>query len=113
MKERWLRQFNTAFGTDEDDEATTFNGSIPQALTLMNGDLVRRATGNQPGSMLARVAGDPKLDNAREDPLLVPGGAVAAADAAGAEHQQRAAGGPRRQRRRGAAGYLVGAAEYE
>jgi hypothetical protein len=66
MKERWLRQFTTAFGTDENDEATTFNGSIPQALTLMNGDLVRRATGSQPGSMLARVAGSSKLDNAEK-----------------------------------------------
>ena len=66
MKEQWLRQFTTAFGTDENDEATTFNGSIPQALTLMNGDLVRRATGNQPGSMLARVATDPRHDNAEK-----------------------------------------------
>jgi hypothetical protein len=64
MKERWLRQFTTAFGTDEYDEATTFNGSIPQALALMNGELVQRATGNSPGSMLYRVAHDPKLDNA-------------------------------------------------
>jgi len=64
MRDRWLRQFVTAFGTDEGDEATTFNGSIPQALTLMNGELVRRATGNQPGSMLYRVAHDPKMDNA-------------------------------------------------
>jgi hypothetical protein len=29
----------------------------------MNGEMVRRATGNQPGSMLYRVAADPKLDN--------------------------------------------------
>lgn len=64
MRDRWLRQFVTAFGTDEGDEATTFNGSIPQALTLMNGELIRRATGNQPGSMLYRVAHDPKMDNA-------------------------------------------------
>jgi hypothetical protein len=64
MKQRWLRQFTTAFGTDENDEATSFNGSIPQALTLMNGELVRRATGAQPGSMLYRVAKDPELDNA-------------------------------------------------
>jgi hypothetical protein len=63
MRDRWLRQFNTAFGTDENDEATTFNGSIPQALTLMNGDLVRRATGNQRGSMLYRVATDSNLEN--------------------------------------------------
>jgi hypothetical protein len=66
MKERWLAQFSTAFGTDDNAEATTFNGSIPQALTLMNGDLVRRATGNQLGSMLYRVAADPKMDNAEK-----------------------------------------------
>jgi hypothetical protein len=66
LKERWTRQFATAFGTDENDESTTFNGSIPQALTLMNGELVRRATGNQPGSMLAKVAGDTKMDNAQK-----------------------------------------------
>jgi hypothetical protein len=63
MKEQWLRQFTTAFGTDENDEATSFNGSIQQALALMNGELVRRATGSQPGSMLARVAGNAELDN--------------------------------------------------
>jgi hypothetical protein len=63
MKDRWLGQFSSAFGTDDNAEATTFNGSIPQALTLMNGEMVRRATGNQLGSMLARVAGNPKLDN--------------------------------------------------
>jgi hypothetical protein len=66
MKDKWLKQFSTAFGTDENDESTTFNGSIPQALALMNGELVRRATGNQPGSMLAKVAGDPKRDNAEK-----------------------------------------------
>jgi hypothetical protein len=65
-KDRWLQQFTTAFGTDENDEATTFNGSIPQALTLMNGDLVQRATGNDRGSMLARVAGNANLDNAEK-----------------------------------------------
>jgi hypothetical protein len=64
MKDEWLRQFSTAFGTDENDEATTFNGSIPQALTLMNGELVRRATGNQLGSMLYTVAHNPKMINA-------------------------------------------------
>jgi hypothetical protein len=66
LKERWIKQFSQAFGTDENDESTTFNGSIPQALTLMNGELIRRATGNQPGSMLAKVAGDPKMDNAQK-----------------------------------------------
>ncbi|MCI0493091.1 MAG: DUF1549 and DUF1553 domain-containing protein [Planctomycetes bacterium] len=65
-KQQWLDQFNTAFGTDENDEATTFNGSIPQALTLMNGDLIGRATGNERGSMLERVAGDREMANSEK-----------------------------------------------
>src|SRR4029079_2992012 len=48
-RDRCTRRLAAPFGTDENDESTPFNGSIPQALTLMNGELVRRATGNQPG----------------------------------------------------------------
>ena len=66
MKDKWLQQFSQAFGTDENDESTTFNGSIPQALALMNGELVKRATGNDKGSMLYRVASDSKRDNAEK-----------------------------------------------
>jgi Protein of unknown function (DUF1549)/Protein of unknown function (DUF1553) len=51
-RDRWLSQFVVAFGTDEGDEATTFNGSIPQALMMFNGDLVKRAINAEPGSML-------------------------------------------------------------
>ncbi|QDU91517.1 hypothetical protein Pla175_49460 [Pirellulimonas nuda] len=58
MKQRWLAQFNTAFGNDENGEATTFNGSIPQALTLMNGELVKRATGSERGGLIDQVARD-------------------------------------------------------
>jgi hypothetical protein len=64
LKQQWLEQFNTAFGTDDNGESSAFNGTIPQALTLMNGPLVKRATGNQPGSILAKVAGDTSLNNA-------------------------------------------------
>ncbi len=56
-RDRWLAQFVVAFGTDEGDEATTFNGSIPQALMMFNGDLIQRATSIAPGSWLASVAG--------------------------------------------------------
>ncbi|MEX2167870.1 MAG: DUF1549 domain-containing protein [Pirellulales bacterium] len=66
VKQRWLEQFNTAFGNDENGEATTFNGSIPQALMMMNGELIRKATSTDPGSFLARIAGDAKLDNAEK-----------------------------------------------
>ena len=55
-RDRWLRQFSVAFGTDEGDEATTFNGSIPQALMLFNGDLVNRATSTQGDSWLNRLS---------------------------------------------------------
>ncbi len=58
MKQRWLEQFNTAFGNDENGESTTFNGSIPQALTLMNGELVKRATGSERGGLIDQVARD-------------------------------------------------------
>ena len=43
-RREWLRQFVVTFGTDEGDEATTFDGSIPQALMLFNGELTQRAT---------------------------------------------------------------------
>jgi hypothetical protein len=54
----WLRQFTVAFGTDEGDEATTFDGTITQTLMMFNGDLIKRATGGQAGSFLAEVAQD-------------------------------------------------------
>jgi uncharacterized protein DUF1553 len=56
LKAEWLQQFTIAFGTDEGDEATTFNGTIPQVLMLMNGDLIKSATGTGQGSFLFKVA---------------------------------------------------------
>jgi hypothetical protein len=55
-KDRWLSQFVIAFGTDEGDDATTFNGSIPQVLMMFNGDLVREATSTGKGGFLDKVA---------------------------------------------------------
>jgi hypothetical protein len=63
LKQRWLDQLNTAFGTDDNAESSAFNGTIPQALVMMNGPLVNHATGNKPGSMLAKVAGDETMNN--------------------------------------------------
>lgn len=62
-KAQWMRQFSTAFGTDEGGESTTFNGTIPQALMMMNGELVRRACSIESGSFLDRIASDPRLSN--------------------------------------------------
>jgi hypothetical protein len=51
-----------AFGTDEGDETTTFNGTIPQALMMMNGDLVKRACNCEKGSFLHTVATSGRLN---------------------------------------------------
>ncbi len=60
-KRDWLRQFNIAFGTDDNDETTTFNGTIPQVLMMMNGDLVNKATSSEKGSFLDNVATNAKF----------------------------------------------------
>jgi hypothetical protein len=56
LKAEWLSQFTLAFGTDEGDEATTFNGTIPQALMMFNGDLVKKAINAEKGSFLNVIA---------------------------------------------------------
>ena len=56
LKAEWLKQFTLAFGTDEGDESTTFNGTIPQSLMMMNGDLVKDATSIDRGSFLQTIA---------------------------------------------------------
>lgn len=54
-KSDWLQQFVKAFGTDEGGETTTFNGTIPQVLMMFNGDLIKRATSTDKGSLLWKV----------------------------------------------------------
>ncbi|MEO8494438.1 MAG: DUF1549 domain-containing protein [Planctomycetota bacterium] len=55
-KSQWLGQFVTAFGTDDGGEATTFNGTIPQALMMFNGELIQKATDAKSGGFLWNVA---------------------------------------------------------
>ena len=62
QKREWLGQFVTAFGTDDNEETTTFNGTIPQTLMMMNGDLIKKATDIKSGSFLQRVAANSKLN---------------------------------------------------
>ena len=54
-RQQWLQQFVQAFGTDENDESTTFDGTIPQALMMMNGELVQNALKPAQGSTLNSV----------------------------------------------------------
>jgi hypothetical protein len=51
-RDEWLKQFVFAFANDEGDEGSSFQGTIPQALMMMNGDLMEKATGGKPGSFL-------------------------------------------------------------
>lgn len=57
----WMRQFVVAFGNDEGEETTTFNGTIPQALMMMNGELIQKAVNCEPGSFLHTVAANDNL----------------------------------------------------
>lgn len=61
-RQQWLQQFVLAFGTDENDEATTFDGTIPQALMMMNGELVSKALEGAKGSTLNTVLSEKTKD---------------------------------------------------
>ncbi|MEX0718200.1 MAG: DUF1549 domain-containing protein [Planctomycetaceae bacterium] len=65
QRRQWMQQFVVAFDTDEADEATTFNGTIPQALMMMNGDLVKDAISLKPGGFLHRTLSEPTPDSAK------------------------------------------------
>jgi len=62
QRRTWLRQFVQTFGTDENDESTTFNGTIPQALLMMNGALINSAVATTNGSLLQQVVDSPSGD---------------------------------------------------
>lgn len=64
QRQEWLQQFVIAFGNDEGEESTTFNGTIPQALMMMNGELVNSATSGDPGSFLNKVLSTEKTPSA-------------------------------------------------
>ncbi|PHR89476.1 MAG: hypothetical protein COA78_35800 [Blastopirellula sp.] len=59
-KAKWMSQFVVAFGTDEGDASTTFNGTIPQALMMFNGELVNAAISAKQGSFIQSLAQDGK-----------------------------------------------------
>jgi hypothetical protein len=71
-RDAWLNQFTFTFGNDEGEEGSSFQGTIPQALMMMNGELMDRATGGKPGSFLADLRDAALLQHkARPDLLMV------------------------------------------
>jgi hypothetical protein len=54
-RDAWLKQFLFTFANDETEESTSFQGTIPQALMIMNGELMQDALSGKPGSFLGEV----------------------------------------------------------
>lgn len=54
-RQAWLSDYVVTMQNDENDEANTFDGSIGQALSLMNGPLVSAAVSVAPGTRLSEV----------------------------------------------------------
>lgn len=63
-RQQWLQQFVQAWDTDENDEADLFDGSISQALMMMNGELVSLALSNR-GTLLNDIVLDRTSDTAK------------------------------------------------
>lgn len=55
QRQQWLSQFVVNYETDENEEAMSFDGTMSQALTLMNGSLVEKALEISPGTLLDEV----------------------------------------------------------
>ncbi len=65
VKERLRKQWKTVFDVDEEIEAPSYEGTLTQALTLLNGKLVATASSGLPGTMLQTLIqnaslGDPQ-----------------------------------------------------
>ncbi len=73
QKARWMAQFTSAFGNDEGEETTNFNGTIPQILMMFNGDLVRNATSTGKGTLINRLAYSNLNDAKKIDHLFMAG----------------------------------------
>ncbi|HRA87246.1 MAG TPA: DUF1553 domain-containing protein [Planctomycetaceae bacterium] len=52
QRRKWMQQFVVAFDNDENAESTMFNGTIPQALMMMNSELIEKACSVERGSFL-------------------------------------------------------------
>ena len=62
----WMQQFVIADQTDEGREHTIFDGTVHQALTMMNGPLMQQATTARRGNLLHRVAANNRTTPAQK-----------------------------------------------
>jgi hypothetical protein len=71
QRQEWLSQFIVSFGTEENDEANTFEGTVTQALTLMNGPLIDKALEPSPGTYLGEVLRQPGSETEKIEQLCL------------------------------------------
>ena len=70
-RDQWLGQFVFTFANDEGEEGSSFQGTIPQALMMMNGDLMERAVGGKSGSFLADLLEKAQLQGKGSEAFVV------------------------------------------
>ena len=70
-RDAWLRQFLFVFANDEAEESTSFQGTIPQALMMMNGELMQEALSGKPGSFLCNVIEQAQYQAKAPDTFMV------------------------------------------
>ncbi len=58
QREEWLQQFFVSENNEENGEVSTFDGSLPQTLMMMNGELVKRASDPTQGQVLKKIVSD-------------------------------------------------------
>ncbi|MFO0248335.1 MAG: DUF1549 and DUF1553 domain-containing protein [Planctomyces sp.] len=71
QRRRWMQQFVVAFDNDENDESTTFNGTIPQALMMMNSELIDKACSVERGSFLFEQMSSPGAETQKINDLYM------------------------------------------
>ena len=71
QRHAWLQKFVQAFGTDDGGESSSFDGTIPQALMMMNGPLVQDAVSVKSGSHLHDLLTGKGSDNQKIQKLYV------------------------------------------
>jgi hypothetical protein len=71
VRARLRRDFTFLFDVDEEGDDDTFNGTIPQALLLLNGSLINRSVRPIPGTTIAQVLAMPGGDDLKVQALYL------------------------------------------
>lgn len=70
-RDRALKEYRFVFSDDEMDSADSFSGSVPQALLLLNGELVRSGSSDVKGTAVYDVLSRYEAPQARVDALYL------------------------------------------